>query len=185
MEQILQFVIPALMGVESTVAYELKKLGLGDVRAENGRVLCRGGLADIPRLNLNLRCGARVLLSLGGFQARSFEELFQGCAALPWEDFIPREGRFPVKGYSVSSQLHSVPACQSIVKKAVAARLGEKYGLNTLPETGALYQVQFSIMGDAASLMLDTSGPGLHKRGYREVSGKAPITETLAAALIH
>ena len=99
MNQTLQFVIPALMGVESTVAYELKKLGLSEVKAENGRVLCRGSLADIPRLNLNLRTGARVLLALGSFQARSFEELFQGAAALPWEDFIPREVRFPVKGY--------------------------------------------------------------------------------------
>ena len=97
MDQTLQFVIPALMGVESTVAYELKKLGLAGVIAENGRVLCQGGLADIPRINLNLRTGARLLLCLGSFQAKTFEELFQGCAALPWEDFIPREGRFPVR----------------------------------------------------------------------------------------
>lgn len=184
MDKTLQFVIPALMGVESTVAYELKKLGLGDVRAENGRVLCRGGLADIPRLNLNLRCGARVLLSLGGFQARSFEDLFQGCAALPWEDFIPREGRFPVKGYSVSSQLHSVPACQSILKKALCKRLGQVYGLETLPETGTLYQVQFSVLKDTVTLMLDTSGDSLYKRGYRARNMGAPLRETLAAALV-
>ena len=184
MDKTLQFVIPALMGVESTVAYELKKLGLGDVRAENGRVLGRGGLGDIPRLNLNLRCGARVLLSLGGFQVRSFEELFQGCAALPWEDFIPREGRFPVKGYSVSSQLHSVPACQSILKKALCKRLGQVYGLETLPETGTLYQVQFSVLKDTVTLMLDTSGESLYKRGYRARNMGAPLRETLAAALV-
>ena len=184
MDQTLDFVIPALMGVESTVAWELKKLGLSNVRAENGRVLCQGGPADIPRMNLNLRCGARVLLSLGTFRAQTFEELFQGVLSVPWEDYIPREGRFPVKGYSISSTLHSVPACQSIVKKAIAARLGGKYGLNTLPETGALHQVQFSIMGDEAALMLDTSGPGLHKRGYRAQGVAAPLRETLAAGLV-
>ena len=148
MDNTFRFVIPALMGVESTVAYELKKLGLSQVKAENGRVLCQGGPADIPRMNLALRCGARVLLSLGSFQARSFEELFQGAAAIPWEDYIPRAGRFPVKGYSISSQLHSVPACQSILKKALSKRLGQVYGLDTLPETGTLYQVQFSILKD-------------------------------------
>ena len=120
MDKSLQFVIPALMGVESMVSYELKKLGLQDVRAENGRVLCSGGLADIPRVNINLRTGARLLISLGTFKARSFEELFQGTEALPWEDFIEKNGQFPVKGYTISSQLHSVPACQSIIKKAVA-----------------------------------------------------------------
>ena len=184
MEKTLQFVIPALMGVESTVVYELKRLGLEQVQAENGRVLCRGSLADIPRLNLNLRCGARVLLALGAFRARTFEELFQGCAALPWEDFIPREGRFPVKGYSVSSQLHSVPACQSILKKALCKRLGAAYGLDILPETGTLYQVQFSILKDTVTLMLDTSGDSLYKRGYRAQNMGAPLRETLAAALV-
>ena len=116
MEAELKFVIPALLGVESLVAREVKKLGLAEVRAENGRVLCSGGLGDIPRLNLNLRVGARVLLCLGEFEACSFEELFEGAAALPWEQFIPREGQFPVKGYTISSQLHAVPACQTILK---------------------------------------------------------------------
>lgn len=180
----LTFVVPTLMGVESTVAHELKKLGLSDVRAENGRVLCTGGAADIPRLNINLRAGARVLLRLGEFEAKTFEELFQGCAALPWEDLIPKDGRFPVKGYSVSSTLHSVPACQSILKKALAKRLGEHYGLMTLPETGPLYQVQFAILKDRVSLMVDTSGDSLYKRGYRAHNMGAPLRETLAAALV-
>ena len=184
MEQTFTFVIPALMGVESLVAHELKKLGLADVRAENGRVLCRGGMADIPRINLNLRTGARVLICLGEFEARSFEDLFQGTAALPWEDYIPREGKFPVKGYTINSQLHAVPPCQSIIKKAIAKRLGSAYGLETLPETGALYQVQFSIMKDKAALMLDTSGDSLYKRGYRAQGVLAPLRETLAAALV-
>ena len=184
METTLQFVIPARMGVEGTVAWELKRLGLAEVKAENGRVLCRGGPADIPRMNLNLRCGARVLLCLGTFPARSFEELFQGVASLPWEDYIPREGRSPVKGYSIRSTLHSVPACQSIVKKALCKRLGQVYGLETLPETGGLYQVQFSLLDDRATLMLDTSGDSLYKRGYRAQNMGAPLRETLAAALV-
>ena len=184
MDTVFQFVIPTLMGVESQVSYELKKLGLANVKAENGRVLCSGGLGDIPRINLNLRTGARLLICLGEFEARSFEELFQGTAALPWEDFIPREGQFPVKGYTINSQLHAVPACQSIIKKAIAKRLGQAYGLETLPETGTLYQVQFSIMKDRAALMLDTSGDSLYKRGYRAQGVVAPLRETLAAALV-
>lgn len=184
MDQSLQFVVPALMGVESMVAYELKKLGLRDVRAENGRVLCSGGPEDIPRININLRTGARLLISLGTFRARSFEELFQGTLSLPWEEFIDRSGQFPVKGYTINSQLHSVPACQSIIKKAAAKRLGQAYGLETLPENGVMNQIQFSIMKDEVTLMLDTSGDSLYKRGYRAQGVLAPLRETLAAALV-
>lgn len=184
MEQYLKFAVPAPLGVESMVSYELKKLGLADVKAENGRVLCSGQLKDIPRINLNLRTGARLLIVLGSFPARSFEELFQGAAALPWEDYIPREGRFPVKGYSLNSQLHAIPACQSILKKAVAKRLGQAYGVETLPESGAMYQIQFAIMKDQVDLMLDTSGENLYKRGYRAQGVMAPLRETLAAAMI-
>ena len=183
MEQ-LQFVIPTLFGLEGLCADEVRRLGLSEVRAENGRVLCTGTAADLPRLNLGLRTGERVLLLLGSFSARTFDELFEGVRALPWERFIPREGQFPVKGHSLNSQLHSVPACQAIVKKAIAARLGEKYGLAALPETGALFQVQFSLMKDTADLMLDTSGAGLHKRGYRAQGVAAPLRETLAAAMV-
>ena len=176
--------IPCLLGLESLVAAETKRLGLPEVRAENGRVHCTGALADIPRLNLNLRCGARVLMELGSFPAGDFESLFQGALSLPWEDFIPREGEFPVKGYSLNSALHSVPACQAIVKKAAARRLGKAYGCETLPETGSRYQIQFSIIKDQASLYLDTSGEGLYKRGYRARNMGAPLRETLAAALV-
>ena len=180
----LQFAVPTLFGLEGICAAEVRRLGLPEVRAENGRVLCTGPEADLPRLNLNLRTGERVLLLLGTFPARDFDALFEGTKALPWERFIPRDGQFPVKGHSLNSALRSVPACQSIVKKAIAARLGAEYGLNTLPETGALYQVQFAIMGDEAALMLDTSGPGLHKRGYRAQGVAAPLRETLAAGLV-
>ena len=177
--------IPCLLGLEALVANEIKRLGLAGVRAENGRVHCEGTLADIPRLNIGLRCGARVLMELGEpFPAPDFEALFQGVLALPWEDFIPREGEFPVKGYSLNSALHSVPACQAIVKKAAARRLGNAYGCETLPETGSRYQIQFAIIKDRASLYLDTSGEGLYKRGYRARNMGAPLRETLAAALV-
>ena len=184
MNEILTFAIPTLFGLESLAADELRRLDLPQVRAENGRVLCGGTLGDIPRLNVNLRTGERVLLVLGTFPAGDFDALFEGTRKLPWERFIPRDGQFPVKGHSLNSTLHSVPACQAIVKKAVAARLGARYGLNTLPETGALYQIQFSIMKDTAMLMLDTSGAGLHKRGYRAQGVAAPLRETLAAAMV-
>ena len=176
--------VPCLFGLESLVADEMRRLDLKNVRAENGRVHCEGTLADIARLNINLRCGARVLMELGSFPACDFEALFQGVYALPWEDYIPRDGEFPVKGYSLNSQLHSVPACQSIVKKASAKRLGEKYGVETLPESGSRYQIQFSIIKDVATLYLDTSGEGLYKRGYRAKNMGAPLRETLAAALV-
>ena len=176
--------IPCLLGLEKLVADEIKRLGLADVRAENGRVLCQGSWADCARLNINLRCGARVIALLGQFPARSFEELFQGVRAIPWEEFLPREAAFPVKGYSISSQLHSVPACQSIIKKAVVERLKAHYGMEQFPETGTKYQIRFSVFKDQVSIGLDASGEGLYKRGYRAVGVEAPLRETLAAALV-
>lgn len=180
----LTFVIPTLLGVEGLTADELRHMGMEGVRVENGRVFCQGVPGDIPRLNLRLRTGERVLVLLGTFPAATFEELFQGTKGLPWEAVIPANGAFPVKGFSLNSALHSVPACQSIVKKAVATRLGQAYHQTTLPEDGPLYQVQFSIMKDRASLMLDTTGPGLYRRGYRAVGVAAPLRETLAAAMV-
>ncbi len=172
------------MGVERLVADELKRLGLSNVAAENGRVLAEGTEGDIPRMNISLRCGERVLLRLASFPAPDFEALFQGVRAIRWEDYIPVSGQFPVKGYSLNSALHSVPACQSVIQKAVAGRLGQAYGMETLPADGSRYQIQFSLMKDRADIYLDTSGPGLYKRGYRAESGGAPLKETLAAALV-
>ena len=180
----LELAVPTLFGLEGLCADELRRLGLSDVRAENGRVLCAARPADIPRVNLNLRTGERALVLLGSFPAGDFDALFEGVRALPWEDFLPRDAAFPVKGHCLNSQLHAVPACQAIVKKAVAARLGAKYGLEQLPETGSLHQIQFAIMKDTASLYLDTTGAGLHKRGYRAVGVVAPLRETLAAAMV-
>ena len=180
----LELLIPTLFGLEGLCAEELRRLGLPEVKAENGRVGCKARPEDIARVNLNLRTGERVLLVVGRYHATDFEALFEGAKALPWEDYIPREGAFPVKGHSLNSQLHAVPAIQAVLKKALAARLGSKYGMDTLPESGALYQVQFSIMHDEVTLMLDTSGAGLHKRGYRAVGVVAPLRETLAAAMV-
>jgi len=180
----LTFAIPCLFGLEGLVGDELRKLDLQDVQVENGRVLCKGTFADIPRININLRCGERLLLQMGTFPARSFEALFQGVSAIAWEEFIPRNGAFPVKGHALDSQLHSIPDCQKIVKKAMVSRLGRVYGLERLPEDGAKYQVQFSIMHDMCTIYLDTSGEGLHKRGYRAVGVVAPLRETLAAAMV-
>ena len=178
------YMIPCLLGLEKLVSDEVKRLGLQDVRTENGRILCRGSMADCARLNINLRCGARVMLVLGQFPALSFEELFQGVRAIPWEDYLPRDAAFPVKGYAISSQLHAVSACQSIIKKAMVERLKDAYGLEQFPETGVKYQVRFSIFKDEAAICLDTSGEGLYKRGYRAVGVEAPLRETLAAALV-
>ena len=180
----LELLTPTLFGLEGLCADELRRLELPQVRAENGRVCCKAAPEDIPRVNLNLRTGERVLLVVGRYHAEDFDALFEGCRALPWEEFIPREGAFPVKGHCLNSRLHAVPACQSILKKAAAARLGEKYGLEQLPETGPVHQIQFSIMKDQVTLMLDTTGPGLHKRGYRAVGVAAPLRETLAAAMV-
>ena len=180
----LTFAIPCLFGLEGLVGDEVRRLGLSGVQVENGRVLCQGTMADLPRLNVNLRCGERVLVLLASFPARSFEALYQGTAAVPWEEFIPREGRFPVKGHALDSQLHSVPDCQKIVNKAAAERLGRAYGLQRLPETGEKHLSQFAILRDQCSLYLDTTGPGLHKRGYRAVGVEAPLRETLAAAMV-
>ncbi len=184
MREHMAFCAPCLMGVEGLAAEELREMGCENVRAENGRVLFEGGEALLARANLSSRYAERILILLGEFEARSFEELFQGVSALPWEDYLGREDRFPVTGSSLSSQLHSVPDCQSIVKKAVVERLKKKYGVSWFEETGPLHRIRFRILKDRVSVMLDTSGEGLHKRGYRAESVAAPMKETLAAALV-
>ena len=179
-----EFSVPTLFGLEGIAGDELRRLNLENVRVENGRVLFSGDQAALAKASICLRTGERVLLVLADFPAKTFEELFQGVYRAPLEEFIPRDGAFPVKGHCLNSQLMSVPDCQAIVKKAASRRLGEKYGVSWLPETGAKYQLQFSIMNDRAQLYLDTTGPGLHKRGYRAVGNDAPLRETLAAAMV-
>lgn len=179
-----RFSVPCLFGLEGLAGEELRRLNMDGVQVENGRVLFSGDETALAKANLCLRTGERILLVLAGFPAKTFEDLFQGVYRAQLEDFIPKDGAFPVKGYCLNSQLMSVPDCQAIVKKAASKRLGEKYGLNWLPETGDKFQLQFSIMNDYASLYLDTTGPGLHKRGYRAVGNAAPLRETLAAAMV-
>jgi len=178
------FSVPCLFGLEGLAADELRRLQLDSVQAENGRVLFTGDEAALAKANICLRTGERVLIVLADFEAKTFEQLFQGVYHAELERYIPRDGNFPVKGHCLNSQLMSVPDCQAIVKKAASKRLGEKYGIGWLPETGAKYQLQFSLMNDRCILYLDTSGAGLHKRDYRAVGNEAPLRETLAAAMV-
>ena len=176
--------VPCLLGLEGPIAEELRRMDMDGVSAENGRVFFSGGDEAIARANICLRIGERVLIELGSFEALSFEQLFQGTRALPWESLIPADGAFPVKGYSLNSKLFSISDCQKIIKKAIVERLKSVYGIEWFPETGGLYQVQFSIMKDQVSLCIDTSGEGLHKRGYRPAHNAAPLKETMAAAMV-
>lgn len=176
--------VPCLLGLEGPIADELKRLDMENVISENGRVYFTGGAEAIARANVNLRIGERVLVELGRFNAVTFEELFQGVKAIRWEDILPRDGAFPVKGYSLNSALFSVSDCQKIIKKAIVERLKGVYGLEWFPESAETYQVQFSIMKDSVSVCLDTSGEGLHKRGYRPAHNAAPLKETMAAAMV-
>ncbi|HEX3026736.1 MAG TPA: THUMP domain-containing protein, partial [Clostridia bacterium] len=175
---------PCLFGLESLVAEEIRRLGYEQTVSTNGRVVFEGDTLAIARANLNLRCAERVLVLLAEFEARSFEELFQGVKRLPWEDWIGRDDVFPVKGWSLNSALHSVPDCQSIIKKAVVEKLKTVYHVDWFQETGAKIQIQFSILKNIVSVYLDTSGEGLHKRGYRQNANEAPLKETLAAAMV-
>ena len=180
----MEFYVPCLFGLEGLTGDELRRLDMANVRVENGRVLFSGDARALAKANVCLRTGERVLIVLADFRATTFEELFQGVYNTPLEAYIPKDGAFPVKGHCLNSTLMSVPDCQAIVKKAASRRLGEKYGISWLPETGAKYQLQFSLMNDRAQLFLDTSGPGLHKRGYRANANDAPLRETLAAAMV-
>lgn len=177
------FVAPCLMGVESLVADELRAQGLEEVRSENGRVFFTGDESAMARACLWSRCAERVLLQLGQFPARSFEELFQGVMALPLEEWIGQKDAFPVTGSCLNSRLHSVPDCQKIIKKAAVERLRRTYRVSWFEETGYVHPIRFLLLKDQCSIMLDVTGVPLHKRGYRRDSVQAPIKETLAASL--
>lgn len=179
----INFVIPCLLGLEKLIADEMKDLGAENVAAENGRVLFCGDEYLLARANICSRYAERIQILVGTFEAVTFEELFEGTKALPWEEWIGEFDSFPVKGYSLNSALFSVSDCQSIIKKAVVERLKTKYNSTWFEETGPTYQIQFSIMKNKVSLLIDTSGAGLHKRGYRLEAGGAPIKETMASSL--
>lgn len=165
------------MGLEAVVARELKELGYTDMEVENGRVTFSGDLIDICRCNLWLRTSDRILVKMGEFTALTFDELFEGTKALPWEEWIPADGEFPVEGRSHKSQLSSVPACQGIVKKAIVEKLKLSHRTEWFPEDGPRYVVEISLLKDRAILTLDTTGPALHKRGYRKLVTEAPLKE--------
>ncbi len=180
----MQFIVPCLFGLEGLAGDELRRLNMENVRVEDRRVLFTGNESDLAKANICLRTGERVMIVLAQFTAKSFKELFQGVYHAELERFIPKDGQFPVKGHCLNSQLMSVSDCQAIIKKAASRRLGEKYGVSWLPETGIKYQMHFTILNDQVTLSLDTTGAGLHKRGYRAVSNEAPLHETLAAGMI-
>ena len=180
----MQFVAPCMFGLERFVGEEIDALGLKRTETIDGRVMFEGDPSDVARANINLRCAERVLICVGTFEARTFTELFDGVKSLPWENYIGKNDAFPVKGHAIKSTLYSVPDCQSIVKKAVVERLSSKYGIKWFAESGNLYQIEFFILKDKVQVMIDTSGVGLHKRGYRPAAGAAPLRETLAAAIV-
>ena len=179
----LELVATCLFGLEKLLGAEIDALGLRRIETMDGRVIFEGSEADIVRANINLRCAERVMIRLGAFPARNFEELFEGTKRLPWEAWIGKYDAFPVKGHCIKSRLYSVPDCQSIVKKAIVNRLSDAYGIRWFQENGVKYQIEFFLFKDVVSVMIDTSGIALHKRGYRPDAGAAPLRETLAAAL--
>lgn len=179
-----EIVITTLFGLEALAAREVRRLGYETASVEDGRVTFYGDWEAVCRANMWLRTGERVLIKLAEFEAVTFDELFEKTKAAPWSSFIGKNDAFPVKGYSLKSTLASVRDCQAIIKKAVADSLSTEYGISWLPEDGVTYQIQFSIFKDKVSLMIDTSGEGLHKRGYRQLSNIAPLKETLAAAMV-
>lgn len=179
----MNLVAPCRFGLEKTLSFELKRLGAENVRAEDGRVFFSGDAEVCARANVFCATAERVCVVLGQLRAETFDELFEGIKKLPLSDFIGKNDKFPNKGSSLKSKLTSVPAIQKIIKKAMAVNLAGAYKTDVLPEKGALCQIRFSLMKNELTLMLDTSGEGLHKRGYRAVSNAAPIRETLAACI--
>ena len=180
-----RFVVPCLFGLEGLAADELRRMDMKEVAAENGRVSFSGDEAALVRSNLRLRTGERVLLEVGSFEAVTFDSLFEQTKALPWERWIPKDAAFPVTGHSLNSKLFSVTDCQKIIKKAVVERLKSRYHIAWFDESAETVQIRFSIMKDRVTLCLDTSGEGLHKRGYRPAHNAAPLRETLAAAMVN
>ncbi len=180
----LHLIATSAFGIEAVVGRELKALGYDDQSVDNGKVTFSGDESAICRTNLWLRTADRVLIKIGEFKALTFDELFEGTKALPWDQWIPVNAQFPVDGKSIDSKLSSVPDCQAIVKKAVVEKLKQKYKRDWFDEDGPLYRIEVALLKDLATLTIDTSGAGLHKRGYRKLVSGAPLKETLASAMI-
>ena len=180
----MELVATCLFGLEGLLGEEIDNLGYKRLETIDGRVTFEAPADAIAKCNIRLRTAERVLIKLGSFKAYSFDDLFEGTKKLPWSDFIGKYDAFPVKGHSIRSKLYSIPDCQKIIKKSVVDALSAKYKIRIFPETGTKYQIEFFILNDTATLMIDTSGAGLHKRGYRALAGAAPLRETLAAAMV-
>ncbi|MCR6544333.1 THUMP domain-containing class I SAM-dependent RNA methyltransferase [Dehalobacterium formicoaceticum] len=180
----IEIIATATFGLEAVVADELKNLGYENLKVENGRVSFAAGMEALCRCNLWLRTADRVRVKIGEFKAETFDELFEQTKALPWHDWLPADAEFPVTGKSVKSKLFSVSDCQAIVKKAVVEKMKQKYQVSWFEENGPLYPIEVALLNDTATLTIDTSGSGLHKRGYRVTGSYAPLKETLAAALV-
>lgn len=179
-----RLIAAATFGLETLVKQEVKTLGFDDLRVSEGKIEFDAALEDVPRANLWLRCADRVLLKMAEFTAVTFDDLFEQTKALPWEEWITPDGKFTVNAKTVKSELRSGRSCQAIVKKAVVERLSAAYGIDQFPETGPEFTIQVSLHKNVAQLTIDTSGAGLHKRGYRAAAGEAPLKEPLAAALV-
>ncbi len=180
----IQLIATSTFGIEAIVARELNWLGYSDQHVENGRVTFAGDEAAICRTNIWLRSAERVLIKMGEFKALTFDELFEGTKALPWDEWLPENAVFPVDGRSVDSKLSSVPDCQAIVKKAIVEKLKLKYKKQWFEENGPVYSIEVGLLKDFATLTIDTTGIGRHKRGYRTLNTGAPLKETLAAAML-
>lgn len=180
----LEIIATATFGLEAVVKREIENLGFKILKSEDGKITFLGDERAVVKANLWLRSADRVLIKMGEFMAYEFEDLFQQVKAIPWEQWIVPDGKFVVNGVSVKSKLSSVPACQSVAEKAVVERLKESYGIEHFEKSGAPYDIKISLLKDRVTVTLDTTGPGLHKRGYRVAAVEAPIKETIAAALV-
>jgi len=180
----INLIATSTFGLESCVKREATRLGFENIKTYDGRVEFTGDLATIAKANLWMRFASKILIKVGEFKATTFDELFEGAKALDWGKWITEDGKFTVTGKSVKSTLYSVPDCQAIVKKAVVEKLKQKYHVSWFDETGAEYTIQVALLNDIATLTIDTTGGGLHKRGYRETAMVAPLKETLAAAMV-
>jgi putative N6-adenine-specific DNA methylase len=181
----IELIATATFGLEAVVSREVQALGYSDLKVENARVTFKGDESAICRSNLWLRSADRVLIKMGEFKALTYDELFEGTKALAWPGWLPEDAVFPVEGKSVKSKLFSVPDCQSIVKKAIVESMKQRYHKEWFAETGPKYKIEVALLDDMATLTIDTSGVGLHKRGYRKLSSQAPLKETLAAAMVN
>ena len=180
-----EIIIPTIFGLEAFCSREVRSLGYETTSVEDGRVTFMGDWEAVCRANLWIRTGERVMIKIAEFNAVTFDELFEATKAVSWADWLPENAAFPVTGFCLKSQLASMRDCQVIIKKAIVDSMAKKYQRTIFEESGAVYQIRFSVMKDRVTLMIDTTGDGLHKRGYRAQSNAAPLKETIAAALVY